>query len=70
MKNAKWRLRSKMADFLSVTGSRSRDFFVLLGRLYMHTKFRLHMTKLAERLSLWRCHGNGESEIESFFDNY
>ena len=47
-----------------------RDFFVRLGRLYMHTKFRLHTTKLAERLSLCRCHGNGKSEIESFFDNY
>ena len=47
-----------------------RDFFVRLGLLDMRTKFCLPTTKLAERLSLWRCHGNGESEIKSFFDNY
>ena len=47
-----------------------RDFLVRLGRLYMRTEFRSPTTKLAGRPSSWRCHGNGESEIESFFDNY
>ena len=47
-----------------------RDFLVRLGRLYMRTEFRSPTTKLAGRPSLWRCHGNGKSEIESFFDNY
>ena len=61
---------AKIAPLVQNGRTSAQETFVRLGRLYMHTKFRLHTTKLAERLSLWRCHGNGESEIESFFDNY